>query len=96
MAEFDRAGLDVRKDLLALPGGKFTLLGVSIVAFVVLEGIPLIVLFAPPYGVGFYAAAAIERVGPNPGMQPIVGYLLALLIRLIVVAAIPWISIGFL
>ncbi len=115
----------------ALPGGKFTFLGVSIVAFVVLgsvlEGIPVIVLFgpllfpiaqkmgihevhyamvtvlamgiglfAPPFGVGFYAAAAIGRVDPNLGMQPIMGYLLALLIGLIVVAAIPWISIGFL
>ena len=115
----------------ALPGGKFTFLGVSIVAFVVLgsvlEGIPVIVLFgpllfpiaqkmgihevhyamvtvlamgiglfAPPFGVGFYAAAAIGRVDPNLGMKPIMGYLLALLIGLIVVAAIPWISIGFL
>ena len=115
----------------ALPGGKFTFLGVSIVAFVVLgsvlEGIPVIVLFgpllfpiatkmgihevhyamvtvlamgiglfAPPFGVGFYAAAAIGRVDPNLGIQPIMGYLLALLIGLVVVAAIPWISIGFL
>ncbi|MEI7710721.1 MAG: TRAP transporter large permease subunit [Rhodospirillales bacterium] len=115
----------------ALPGGKFTFLGVSIVAFVVLgsvlEGIPVIVLFgpllfpiatkmgihevhyamvtvlamgiglfAPPFGVGFYAAAAIGRVDPNLGIRPIMGYLLALLIGLVVVAAIPWISIGFL
>ena len=114
-----------------LPGGKFTFLGVSILAFVVLgsvlEGIPVIVLFgpllfpiaqkmgihevhysmvtvlamgiglfAPPFGVGFYAAAAIGRVDPNLGIQPILAYLLAMLIGLIVVAAVPWISIGFL
>ena len=114
-----------------LPGGKFTFLGVSILAFVVLgsvlEGIPVIVLFgpllfpiaqkmgvhevhyamvtvlamgiglfAPPFGVGFYAAAAIGRVDPNLGLKPIMAYLLAMLIGLIVVAAVPWISIGFL
>ncbi|UYO51860.1 TRAP transporter large permease subunit [Rhodopseudomonas palustris] len=53
-------------------------------------------LFAPPFGVGYYAACAIGRVDPAEGMRPIWGYLLALLIGLIVVAAIPWISIGFL
>jgi tripartite ATP-independent transporter DctM subunit len=114
-----------------LPGGRYTFMAVSIVAFIVLgsvlEGIPVIVLFgpllfpiaqklgiheihyamvtvlamgiglfAPPFGVGFYAAAAIGRVDPNLGMRPILGYLLAMLIGLIVVAAVPWISIGFL
>jgi tripartite ATP-independent transporter DctM subunit len=114
-----------------LPGGRYTFLAVSIVAFIVLgsvlEGIPVIVLFgpllfpiagqlgiheihyamvtvlamgiglfAPPFGVGFYAAAAIGRVDPNLGMRPILGYLLAMVVGLIVVAAVPWISIGFL
>ncbi len=114
-----------------LPGGRYTFLVVSIVAFIVLgsvlEGIPVIVLFgpllfpiaaklgiheihyamvvvlamgiglfAPPFGVGFYAAAAIGRVDPNLGMRPILGYMLAMLIGLLVVAAVPWISIGFL
>jgi tripartite ATP-independent transporter DctM subunit len=53
-------------------------------------------LFAPPFGVGYYAACAIGRVNPDDGMRPIWPYLLALLIGLFVVAAIPWISIGFL
>ena len=53
-------------------------------------------LFAPPFGVGYYAACAVGRVDPAEGVRPILGYLLALLIGLIVVAAIPWISIGFL
>jgi tripartite ATP-independent transporter DctM subunit len=53
-------------------------------------------LFAPPFGVGYYAACAIGRVDPADGMKPIWGYLLALLIGLIIVAAVPWISIGFL
>jgi tripartite ATP-independent transporter DctM subunit len=53
-------------------------------------------LFAPPFGVGYYAACAIGRVQPDQGMKPIVGYLLALVVGLIIVAAVPWISTGFL
>jgi tripartite ATP-independent transporter DctM subunit len=53
-------------------------------------------LFAPPFGVGYYAACAIGRVDPAEGIGPIWGYMLALLVGLIVVAIFPWISIGFL
>lgn len=53
-------------------------------------------LFAPPFGVGYYAACAIGRVDPAEGIRPILGYLLALLAGLIIVAIFPWISIGFL
>jgi tripartite ATP-independent transporter DctM subunit len=53
-------------------------------------------LFAPPFGVGYYAACAIGRVDPAEGVRPILGYLLALLVGLIIVAIFPWISIGFL
>ena len=53
-------------------------------------------LFAPPFGVGYYAACAVGRVNPDEGIRPIIGYLLALLVGLIIVAAVPWISIGFL
>ncbi len=51
-------------------------------------------LFAPPFRVGFYAACAISRIHPDEGMMPIVGYMLALLIGTIIVAAVPGISIG--
>jgi TRAP-type C4-dicarboxylate transport system permease large subunit len=53
-------------------------------------------LFAPPFGVSYYAGCAISGVGPNAGMKPIVGYVIALLAGLLFVAAIPWISVGFL
>lgn len=53
-------------------------------------------LFAPPFGVGYYAACAIGRVDPAEGIRPIWGYLLAVLVGLIIVAIFPWISIGFL
>ncbi len=122
---------DLAAAMQGLPGGKFSFMIVSIVAFVVLgsvlEGIPAIVLFgpllfpiarqvgihevhyamvvilamgiglfAPPFGVGYYAACAIGRVNPDEGIRPIWPYLLALLVGLLVVAAIPWFSIGFL
>src|ERR1700742_437621 len=35
-------------------------------------------LFAPPFGVGYYAACAIGRVDPAEGIRPILGYMLAL------------------
>ena len=53
-------------------------------------------LFAPPLGVGYYAACAIGRVNPDEGIRPILGYMLALLIGTVIVAVVPWISIGFL
>ena len=53
-------------------------------------------LFSPPLGVGYYAACAIGQVDPDVGMRPIWLYMVALLIGLIAVAAIPWLSTGFL
>lgn len=53
-------------------------------------------LFAPPFGVGYYAACAIGKVKPEDGVRPIVGYVLALLAGLAIVAAVPWISTGLL
>jgi len=53
-------------------------------------------LFAPPFGVGYYGACAISKINPDEGLKYIWGYILALFVGLIVVAAVPWISIGFL
>ncbi|TFE37052.1 TRAP transporter large permease subunit [Paraburkholderia dipogonis] len=53
-------------------------------------------LFAPPFGVGYYSACAISKIDPSEGMKAIVPYMIALLIGVIVVACVPWISIGFL
>ncbi|HVA38705.1 MAG TPA: TRAP transporter large permease subunit [Candidatus Dormibacteraeota bacterium] len=52
-------------------------------------------LFAPPFGVGFYAACAVGKVSPDESMGRIVPYLFALLLALIVVAAVPWLTTGF-
>jgi tripartite ATP-independent transporter DctM subunit len=53
-------------------------------------------LFSPPFGVGYYSACAISKVNPDTGIRPIVGYMGALIAGLLLIAAIPWISIGFL
>ncbi|WP_419899894.1 TRAP transporter large permease [Roseomonas sp. USHLN139] len=53
-------------------------------------------LFAPPFGVGYYGACAISKVNPDEGLRPIWGYMAALLVGLILVAAVPWFSTGFL
>ena len=53
-------------------------------------------LFAPPFGVGFYAACAIGKVNPDRAMRQVWPYLGALFVALILIAAFPWLSIGFL
>ncbi|MFC7556131.1 TRAP transporter large permease subunit [Pseudoroseomonas wenyumeiae] len=53
-------------------------------------------LFAPPFGIGYYTACAIGRVDPDAGLRRIWVYLGALLVGLVIVAAVPWISVGFL
>ncbi|WP_242559171.1 MULTISPECIES: TRAP transporter large permease subunit [Pandoraea] len=53
-------------------------------------------LFAPPLGVGFYAACAIGKTSPDKVFNRMWTYMGALLIALLIVVFIPWISIGFL
>ena len=53
-------------------------------------------LFAPPFGVGFFTACAIGNVDPDEAVSSVWPYLAALLVGTIVVAAVPWLSIGFL
>ena len=53
-------------------------------------------LFAPPFGVGFFTACAIGNVDPDEAVSSVWPYLAALLVGTIGVAAVPWLSIGFL
>jgi tripartite ATP-independent transporter DctM subunit len=53
-------------------------------------------LFAPPFGVGYYGACAVSKVNPDEGIRHIWGYMAALLVGLVIVAAFPWFSTGFL
>ncbi len=53
-------------------------------------------LFAPPFGVGFYGACAIGKISPDDALWRIWPYIFALVVALVIVAAIPWLSVGFL
>jgi tripartite ATP-independent transporter DctM subunit len=53
-------------------------------------------LFAPPFGVGYYGACAVGKCDPDEAAVAIVPYVLALLASLIVIAAIPWLTVGLL
>ena len=49
-------------------------------------------LFAPPFGIGFYAACAIGKVSPDRVIRHMWRYLAALVVGLLVIAAVPWFS----
>lgn len=51
-------------------------------------------LFAPPFGVGFYAACAIGKVNPDVAAKRVWPYLGALFVSLVLIVTVPWISIG--
>lgn len=53
-------------------------------------------LFAPPFGLCYYAACIIGQVPPEAAMRRIWSYLLALLAGLLAIALVPWISTVFL
>jgi TRAP-type C4-dicarboxylate transport system permease large subunit len=53
-------------------------------------------LFAPPFGLGYYAACTIGRVHPDVALRRIWPYLGACCFGLLVVAFVPWFSIGLL
>ena len=48
------------------------------------------------FGVGFYLACAIGRVSPDVAIRCVWPHLAALFVALLLITAIPWISIGFL
>jgi tripartite ATP-independent transporter DctM subunit len=53
-------------------------------------------LFAPPFGVGFYAACAIGKVSPDVAMPRVWPHMGALFIALLMLVFVPWFSTGFL
>jgi tripartite ATP-independent transporter DctM subunit len=73
------------------------LLGISDVHYAMTVVIAMgLGLFAPPLGVGFYAACAIAKTPADLAMRPIWPYLGALVIALVVVALVPWLSTALL
>ena len=53
-------------------------------------------LMAPPIGIGFYIACKIGDVSPDEAMSAIWPYLGALLVGLLLIAAVPALSVGYL
>ena len=53
-------------------------------------------LFTPPFGIGFYITCAIGGADPDKAFPHIWIYLAVLLAGVILVAALPWLSVGFL
>ncbi len=53
-------------------------------------------LMAPPIGIGFYLACKIGGVAPDEAIGAIWPYIGALIVGLLIIAAVPWISTGFL
>jgi tripartite ATP-independent transporter DctM subunit len=53
-------------------------------------------LFTPPFGIGFYITCAIGGADPDKAIRHIWVYLAVLLVGVIVVSAVPWLSVGFL
>ena len=53
-------------------------------------------LMTPPIGIGFYLACKIGNVPPDEAISAIWPYLVALLAGLVLIAAVPWLSIGML
>jgi tripartite ATP-independent transporter DctM subunit len=53
-------------------------------------------LFSPPFGVGFYQTCLIGRASSDQALGPIWAYMGALIVALALVAAVPWLTTGFL
>ncbi len=53
-------------------------------------------LFAPPFGLGYYTACTIGNVHPDRALRRIWPYLGVLTLTLLLLAAVPWFSTGFL
>jgi tripartite ATP-independent transporter DctM subunit len=52
-------------------------------------------LFTPPFGIGYYISCAIAGSDPDESLPHIWGYLAALAVGLLIVAAVPWFSTSF-
>jgi tripartite ATP-independent transporter DctM subunit len=71
--------------------------GINVVQYAIVSILAMgIGLFSPPFGVGFYQTCLISKVSSDDALGRIWPYMLTLVAALIVVAAIPWISTGFL
>jgi TRAP-type C4-dicarboxylate transport system permease large subunit len=72
-------------------------LGIPLVQYAIVAILAMgIGLFSPPFGVGFYQTCLIGKVSSDEAFGRIWPYMATLVVVLIIVAAVPWISVGFL
>ncbi len=72
-------------------------LGIHLVQYAIVAILAMgIGLFSPPFGVGFYQTCLIGKVSSDEAFGRIWPYMIVLFIALCIVAAVPWISVGFL
>ena len=65
-------------------------LGISEIHFAIVTVLCMgIGLFTPPFGVGYFIACAISNVDPREGVRPLMIYLAALLVGIIIIALCP-------
>jgi tripartite ATP-independent transporter DctM subunit len=71
-------------------------IGIDLVHYAIVAVLAMGVgLFSPPLGAGYYGACLIGRCDPDEGMLRIAPYLAAIVVALVLVAAFPALSIGF-
>ncbi|MGH7120490.1 MAG: TRAP transporter large permease subunit [Acetobacteraceae bacterium] len=71
--------------------------GVNVVHYAIVAILAMgIGLFSPPFGVGFYQTCLIGKATSDESLGRIWPYMATLVAALIVVAAVPWLSTGFL
>ena len=72
-------------------------LGIHLVQYAIVAILAMgIGLFSPPFGVGFYQTCLIGKVSSDEAFGRIWPYMAVLVAALIIVAAVPWLSVGFL
>jgi tripartite ATP-independent transporter DctM subunit len=71
--------------------------GINVVQYALVSILAMgIGLFSPPFGVGFYQTCLISRASSDEALGRIWPYMLTLVVALILVAAVPWFTVGFL
>lgn len=71
--------------------------GINVIQYALVSILAMgIGLFSPPFGVGFYQTCLISKASSDEALGRIWPYMATLVVALVIVAAVPWISTGFL
>jgi tripartite ATP-independent transporter DctM subunit len=71
--------------------------GINVVQYAIVSILAMgIGLFSPPFGVGFYQTCLISKTSTDEALTRIWPYMATLVVTLVIIAAVPWLSTGFL